>query len=185
MADMLSKIKSEIKRSSGNLNDVFYLGEDESAKLRFLEEVDDALEVRWHDKYDDNIDTPCLKYYDLECPHCKSSDEELRTRNLYCWSVYNQEDDIKQIFKFPANRFSPVPQLIEMYEAYGTLTERDYLIKRTGSGFDTNYNVVPMDKEELDKDIEPHTKEEIMEVFKQIHNIELEADLDDDEELPF
>jgi len=178
MSGVLNKIKNQIKNSSRGFDDEFRLGEDESARVRFLTKFNDATEIIWHDMYDENIDTPCLKYYGVECPLCErdKKDEDLRTRSLFVWTVYNREQEKKQVFKFPANKFSPVPALVQMYEEYGTLIDRDYKITRTGTGFDINYQAIPMSKEEFDKDEEDYSEKELFDLFKTIHNVQEYAD---------
>ena len=185
---MLDKIKKEIKRSSSGMSDIFYLGDGDKAKVRFLTEVEDFVEVKWHDSYEDSIDAPCLKYFGADCPHCNSDNENLRTRNMYCATIYNHDEGGRQIFKYAANRFSPIPALISMYETYSSILTRDFVISRTGTSFDIDYSVVPMDKSEFKKSAEEFTKKEMFEKFKIIHNIDIEMeDMEDDEEfeMPF
>lgn len=184
MLSVLDKIKDQIKNSSQSFDDEFYLGEDEKQRIRFLQDFEDAIEVIWHDEYEESIDSPCLKYYGLSCPLC--DDNDVRTRSVFAWTVYNYDAEQKQIFKYPANKFSPVSSLVQMYESYGTLLDRDYTITRTGTGFDTDYQSVPMDKAEFDPDgdidAEPWSKKEMFEKFKAIHNVESYVSSDDRDE---
>ena len=46
------------------------------------------------------------------------------------------------------------PSLIGCYQAYGTLTDRDYRIQRSGGGLDTTYMVAPLDPDPDLKDYE-------------------------------
>ena len=145
---ILDKIKKRISDSSKTLTDEFYLGQDKKSRVRFISDFEEAKEFVWHDKYKESINMPCLKAYNKECPACPDGEDtkEIRTRTIYVWTVYNHDLDKKQIFKFTATNFTPVPALVAMYEAYSTLCDRDFVISRTGTGFDISYNVVPMDK---------------------------------------
>lgn len=192
---ILDSVKKQIKNASSNFSDVFYLGEDDKRRVRFIDDFEDAVQVRWHDKYADEIDTPCLEYYNLPCPYCNNND--VRTRDQFAWTIYNYEQEAKQIFLYAANNFTPVSDLVGLYESYGTLTDRDYTVSRTGTGFDTNYQVIPMDKSKLKVDVEKFTKKELFAKFKKIYNVEAHKeedsggvneveDFDDDDfEVPF
>ena len=47
---------------------------------------------------------------------------------------------------YPMNNCTPLAGLTAMYETYGTLLDKDYVISRTGKAQNTTYSVVPMDK---------------------------------------
>ena len=47
---------------------------------------------------------------------------------------------------FPVNNCSPIPALMAMYENYGTITDRDYVISVSGKQQNKTFSVVPMDK---------------------------------------
>lgn len=172
---MLDKIKKEINRSSSSFNDEFYLKDGNKAKLRFLKDFEEAVEVKWHDNYDEKIDTPCLEYYGLDCQYCEGN-ADVRTRANFVWPVYNYEEERVQLFRFAANSYTPVPQLMSMYESYGTMLNRDFQISRSGTSFDISYQVVPMDKSEFNKDVDVPEESEIFEMLANIHNVNFEAD---------
>jgi hypothetical protein len=175
---MLDKIKKKISDASKTVTDEFYVGQDKKARVRFLTDLEDAMEVLWHDKFEDSINVPCLKHYKLDCPYCKASDKKIRTRQVFAWTIYNYELDKVQIFKFPANNFTPVPSLVAMYESYGTLLDRDYVISRTGTGFEISYHVVPMDKTKFKKSVKPFSKEQIMKKWRKKYNVDDVEDVD-------
>lgn len=189
---ILDKIKKEIKRSSSSFNLEFYLKDGDKAKIRFLTDFEDAIGIKWHDKYKDKIDTPCLEYYGKECKFCAGEVDDVRTRENFIWPIWNYEQEIVQFFRFAANSYTPIPQLMTMYESYGTITNRDFQISRSGTSFDISYQVVPMDKSEFKKDVDVPSKKEIFKQIADIHNVEFEAkkkkgikkvvDLDDDDD---
>ncbi len=168
---ILDRIKSKIDRSSQSITDEFYVGKDKKAKIRFLNDLEDAFEVTWHDKYEESIDTPCLSHFGISCPLCDLDKEEVRTREVFVLSVFNHDIDKKQIFKYPANNFSPFPGLVALFENYGTLIDRDIVIARKGTGFDINYQCVPMDKSTFNGTEKPFTKKEIFKKWVKMYEV--------------
>lgn len=172
MVDLLKKIKKKISEASRAVTDEFYVGQDKKARVRFLIDLEDGLEVTWHDKFEDGVNTPCFSHFGLSCPYCDiSGKDKPRTRQFFAWTIFNYETDKKQIFRYPANSFSPIPSLVAMYEAYGTLCDRDFVITRTGTGFEINYQVVPMDKSNFKGDKKPFTKIEIFKKWAKMYDI--------------
>jgi len=176
---MLKRIKQKITEASRTITDEFYVGQDKKARIRFLSDLEDALEVTWHDKYEDAVNTPCLSHFGLSCPFCGLDKSKVRTRQIFAWTVYNYDTDKKQIFKFPANSFSPVPNLVAMYESYGTVCDRDFVITRTGTGFDVDYQVVPMDKSAFKGDDKPFSKKEICIKWAKMYEIHTETEAEE------
>lgn len=187
MQSMLKRIKQRINEASRAITDEFYVGQDKKGRIRFLNDLEDAIEVTWHDKFEDAINTPCLSHFGLECPFCDLEKGKVRTRNVFAWTVYNYEIGKKQIFRYAANNFSPIPTLVTLFESYGTLCDRDYVITRNGTGFEMSYHVVPMDKSKFKGDAKPFTKEEIFKKWGRMYDVqgELEgaSEEDGDEEV--
>ena len=175
MKSMLKRIKQKISEASRTITDEFYVGQDKKARVRFLNDLEDALEVTWHDNYEDGINTPCYSHFGLNCPFCKLDKSKIRTRQIFTWTIYNYDIDKKQIFRYPANNFTPIPNLVAMYEGYGTICDRDFVIARTGTGFEINYQVVPMDKSAFKGDSEPLSKEAISKKWAKIYEIQTET----------
>lgn len=144
MSGLVDKIKGDVKRAGTNKSKFIYFREGVKQRVRFLVDMDDGLEVTFHDSYERNINVPCQEIFGRDCPYCE--EEGLRTRSLYAWPVYNYENKEVQIFMFPVNNCSPVPALMAMYENYGTITDRDYVISVSGRQQNKTYSVVPMDK---------------------------------------
>lgn len=144
MAGLLSKIKNDVKKAGANKGKFIYFREGQKIRIRFLSDMDDGMEIKFHDSYEKGINVPCQELFGRSCKHCDN--EELRTRSLYLWSVYNYEANEVQLFMFPVNNCSPVPALVAMYETYGTLTDRDYVISVSGKAQNKTFSVVPMDK---------------------------------------
>lgn len=146
---LVDKIKSDVKKAGGNKRKIVYLRPGTKIRVRFLEDMDEGKEITFHDSFKLGVNTPCQEQYDRNCPYCENEDEEIRTRSMYAWSVWNYDAKEVQIFLFAVNNCSPVPALVAMYETYGTLTDRDYVISKIGKSTDTTYSVVPMDKQKF------------------------------------
>lgn len=141
---LIDNIRAEVKKSGQSKSKFFYVREGEKARIRFLNDMNDGMEVAFHDSFAKSINVPCQEIFGRTCDYCE--DEELRTRSQYVWSVYNYEAKEVQLFMFPVNNCTPIPALMSMYENYGTLTDRDYVVGVTGKQQNKTYSVVPMDK---------------------------------------
>lgn len=141
---LVDKIKSDVKKSGSNKSKIFYVRDGQKARVRFLTDMDDGIEVVMHDSYERGINVPCREHFGKSCKYCE--DESLRTRSNYAWPVYNYETNEVQILMYPVNNYTPVPALMAMYETYGTITDRDYVIGVTGKQQNKSFSVIPMDK---------------------------------------
>lgn len=141
---LVDKIKADVKKSGQNKGKFIYFREGQKQRIRFLTDMDDGMEITFHDSYAKSIAVPCQEHFGRNCPYCE--DEELRTRSQYIWSVYNYETKEVQLFMFPVNNCSPIPALMAMYENYGTICDRDYVISVSGKQQNKTFSVVPMDK---------------------------------------
>lgn len=142
---IVDRIKEEAKRSGTSKRKFTYFREGQKQRVRFLNEMDEGIEIDFHDSYEKNINVPCQEAIGKSyCPYCE--DTELKTRTQYAWSVWNYETGEVQIFMFRVNNCSPVPALLAMWENYGTIMDRDYVISQSGSRADKTFSVVPMDK---------------------------------------
>ena len=141
---LVDKIKNEAKKTGSNKGKFIFFPEGKKVRIRFLSDMDDGIEVKFHDSFEAGINVPCQEVYGRDCPYCE--DEDLRTRNLYAWPVWDYESKEVKIFMFAVNNCSPVPALMAMYENYGTLLDRDYVLTVTGKQQNKTFSVVPQDK---------------------------------------
>lgn len=141
---LLDKIKADAAKSGSNKGKFIYFKEGEKKRVRFLTDLEDGFEVVFHDSYEAGINVPCQEIFGRSCMYC--DEEGLRTRTQYAWSVWDYESAEVKIFMFPVNNCSPVPPISAMYETYGTLLDRDYVISVSGKQQNKSYTVVPMDK---------------------------------------
>lgn len=179
---LVDKIKADVKKSGQNKGKFVYFREGNKIRVRFLTDMDDGMEVTFHDSFAKGVNVPCQEHFGRTCPHCE--DEELRTRSQYVWSVYNYETKEVQLFMFPVNNCSPIPALMAMYENYGTITDRDFIISVSGKQQNKTFSVVPMDKVKFrNEKAKPFSEKAILKMLDKAFPCELEED-DEEEEVP-
>lgn len=174
---LLDKIKNDVKKSGQNKGKFIYFREGNKQRVRFLTDMDDGMEVVFHDSFERSVNVPCQELFGRDCPYCE--DDSLRTRSQYVWSVYNYETKEVQLFMFPVNNCSPIPALMAMYENYGTLTDRDYVISVSGKQQSKTFSVVPMDKVKFrNEKAKPFSEKAILKMLDKA----FPSDLDDEDE---
>ena len=141
---LVDDIKNQVKKSGTNKSKFLYFKSGTKVRVRFLDDMENGHKVKFHDSFTAGVNVPCQETFDRECPYC--DDDELRTRDQYAWSVWDYDAKEVKILMAPVNQCSPVPALVSMFEAYGTLCDRDYVITKSGQQQSTTFSVVPMDK---------------------------------------
>lgn len=179
---LVDKIKADVKKSGQNKSKFIYFREGNKVRIRFLTDMDDGMEVTFHDSFEKSLNVPCQEHFGRACPHCE--DETLRTRSQYIWSVYNYETKEVQLFMFPVNNCSPIPALMAMYENYGTITDRDYVISVSGKQQNKTFSVVPMDKVKFrNEKAKPYSEKAILKMLDKAFPCDaVEDDEDEDED---
>lgn len=189
---LLKDIKKAVRNSGASKGKFIYFKADTKTRVRFLQDVEDGIKVPFHDSFALGINVPCQEIYGRECKYC--GDEDLRHRDLFAWSVYDYDANEVKILMAGVSSFSPIPNLIAMYEEYGTLLDRDYVIGRTGSQLNTSYSVIPMDKATFkNKKAKALSHKEMLDLIDKAHPTEeiskdageepeVEDDWDDEEE---
>lgn len=177
---LLNSIKNDVKKSGQNKGKFIYFREGQKVRIRFLQDMDDGLEILWHDSYEHGINVPCQEIFGRECEYC--DDDTLRTRKQYCWSVWNYETKEVQLFMFAVNNCSPIPSLVAMYENYGTLMDRDYVISVSGKQQNKTFSVVPMDKVKFrNEKAKPLAKKTVLKMIEKAWPDENADSSDDDD----
>lgn len=146
MSGVLSAIKKDVEKAGSNRGKIFFIKGGNKSRVRFLDDMDDGRIIRVHDRWDPQLNVLCRKNKDedADCEFCGM--DGIRTRDQYAWAVWDYDAGEVKILMYPANQYSPVPGLVALYDAYGTITDRDFSISRSGSGTDTSYAVIPLDK---------------------------------------
>lgn len=178
---LLDNIKKDAKKSGQSKGKFIYFREGQKTRVRFLQDMDEGLEVTFHDSYEQGINVPCQEHFGKDCPYC--GDDSLRTRSQYAWSVWNYETNEVQVFMFPVNNCSPIPALVALYETYGTLTDRDYVISVSGKQQNKSFSVVPMDKAKFrNQKAKPFSEQALLKMIDKAWPAENSGDDDEDED---
>lgn len=181
MAGLVDSIKSDVKKAGTNKGKFIYFREGQKQRVRFLVDMDDGMEIKFHDSYERSINVPCQEIFGRDCPYC--DDDGVRTRSQYAWSVYNYETKEVQIFMFPVNNCSPIPALMAMYENYGTIIDRDYVISVAGKQQNKTYSVVPMDKVRFrNAKAKPFSEKAILKMLDKAYPCDAAGSDDDDDD---
>lgn len=177
----LSDIKSEISKSGTSKGKFMFFKEDSKARVRFLTDMEDGLEIKFHDSFALGVNVPCQEEFGRECEYCE--DENLRTRKMYVWSVYDYESKEVKLLMAAVNNCSPVPALASLYETYGTLLDRDYEIKRIGKGQNTTYSVIPLDKAKFrNNKVKPLSDSAILKYIDKAYPADNNEDFEEEDE---
>jgi hypothetical protein len=127
----IASLKKRLKKGSGGQ----YLSRvpgDGALTVRFLTEPDEWIE------YFEHFDQ-MRKFYPCtdNCPGCLEGDKP--SKRYLSNAVDTQENKVIPLV-LPASAAS---SLVKKYDKYATLLDRDYEIARSGTGFDTEYEVTP------------------------------------------
>lgn len=180
MGGLVDKIKNDVKKSGSNKGKFIYFREGQKQRIRFLQDMDDGLEVTFHDNFERGIAVPCQELFGRDCPYC--DEEGIRTRSQYIWSVWNYETNEVQLFMFPVNNCSPIPPLMALYETYGTITDRDYVVNVTGKQQNKSYTVVPMDKNKFrNSKAKPYSKSAVLKMLDKAWPCDADDEDEEDE----
>lgn len=180
---LVDKIKADVKKSGQNMSKFIYFREGTKQRIRFLTDMDDGMEVTFHDSFAASINVPCQEHFGRSCPYCE--DESLRHRSQYVWSVYNYDTKEVQLFMYPVNNCTPIPALMAMYENYGTITDRDYVISVSGKQQNKTFSVVPMDKVKFRNDkAKPYSEKAILKMLDKAFPCDASVEEEDEDENP-
>lgn len=178
---LLSEIKKDAKKSGQSKGKFIYFREGQKVRIRFLQDMDDGLQITFHDSFEKSVNVPCQSHFGRECPYCDRDD--MRTRSQYVWSVWNYETNEVQLFMFPVNNCSPIPALVAMYENYGTLSDRDYVISVSGRQQNKTFSVVPMDKVKFrNAKAKPYSESQVLKMLDKAFPCEVEDEEDEEED---
>lgn len=177
---ILDKIKQDVKKSGNNKSKIIYFREGEKKRIRFLTDMEDGIEVVMHDSFEKGINVICRETFGDDCEFC--ADDDLRTRSNYIWSVWDYDSNEVKLLMQAVSRCSPIPALMAMYENYGTLCDRDYVITSTGRQISKTFSVIPMDKQKFrNQKAKPYSQKQVLSILEKAFPYD-DADADDDDE---
>lgn len=176
---LIDDIKNDVKRAGANKGKIMFFKEGVKSRIRFLDDMDEGRKFTFHDSFAKSVNVPCQMAFGRDCKYCE--DDELRTRDLYCWSVYDYESKEVKILLQPVNNCSPIPAIMALYETYGTLTDRDYIISVSGKQQNKTFSVVPMDKNKFrNPKAKPLSEEKILSILDKAFPADDEDEDEDD-----
>lgn len=182
---LIDSMKERIKNSGSSRKEVFYVGADSKKRIRFLQELDDGFEFKFHSHWNRGVNALCAEVYGQDCPYCADTDEEMKEVTQYAWNVWDYDANAVRILLYKATGISPVPQLIEFAEEYGTICDRDYTIKKTGKGMSGNVTVIPAEVSKFrNSKAKPFSYKQIVKLLQAAFPINSEdaSDAPDDDE---
>lgn len=183
MAGLVDRIKNDVKKAGTNKGKFMYFRPDTKVRIRFLQDMDDGLELVFHDSFEKSVNVPCQEVFGRSCDYCE--DDDLRTRTQYCWSVWDYEAKEVKLFMFAVNNFTPIPALMAMYENYGTITDRDYVVSVSGKGTSKSYSVIPMDKVRFRNDkAKPYSEKSVLKMLDKAFPCDSSNGDDDEDDRP-
>lgn len=181
MSGLIGKMKDDVKKSGANKGKILYVREGSKVRVRFLQELDDGLEVVMHDSFEKGINVICQEQLGKHCDYCEM--DGLRTRSNYVWSVWDYDSNEVKLMMYPVNNCSPIPALLALNETYGTITDRDYVISVHGKQQNKQFSVVPLDKVKFrNEKAKPMTEKAIWNVLSKAFPTDDASDEDDEEE---
>jgi hypothetical protein len=136
--------KADAPEQSGNYLRNFQKGE---TLVRFLAEVDDW--QLFHEHFNaQGRSFPCTNDKDT-CPGCTSSNEKMRERKRkYAALLWNVKKDVVLPYRIPVSLSDRMSARSERNG--GTILSRDFVVLKSGSGMDTEYDVDQEDKYPVD-----------------------------------
>lgn len=186
---VLDNMKKKIKESGSNKKEIVYFGKDSKQKFRFLQELDEAYEYDVHSSWNEGFTSICRASLGDECPLCEDdSIEDMKLNTHFALSVWDYDTQSVRIMFCKANGVSPIPSLIEYYEEYGTIMDRDYTCKKQGSGMGSTLTVLPGEKMRFSqKNAKPFNQKQVEKILLKafpmpgVPNKEAEDEDDEDE----
>ena len=183
---LIDSMKERIKNSGSSRKEIFYVGADSKKRIRFLQELDDGYEFKFHAHWNRGVNALCPEIYGKDCPYCSDTDEEMKEVTQYAWNVWDYDANAVRILLYKATGISPVPQLIEFAEEYGTICDRDYTIKKIGKGMSGNVTVIPAEVSKFrNNKAKPFSYKQIVKLLQAafpVNEEDRESDDDEDEE---
>ena len=185
---VVDAIKNQVRSGGSAFKNFFAIrGSGEQVRIRFLDNLDKAIQITMHTRWQD-IDHPCLTYYGKPCPNCDNPD--IKAVDFFAMNVYNYETKKVEIFFFKASKNSPLNQIVMIYENSSddpkrkTITNQDLIIQRNGVKFETSYAVIQGRKGQFPKagQVKKFTKKEIFDLVLKAHN-KVGEEIDDYEDV--
>ena len=134
---------------------------DGEVTVRFIEECDDWIVFREH--YLNKKSFPCTE--DDSCPGCNSDDDDVRRASRkYATNIMLVSNKAVLPFRIPITLAKRAFSRAERND--GTITNRDYVVMKSGKGLDTEYDIEAEDKYTLDLDSLRKEAKDLQEILR-------------------
>lgn len=178
--DLIKAMKERIAKSGANKKEILYFGKDAVKRIRFLQELDKGFQFQFHNDWSAGIFELCKDPEDHE--NCKLCEDGIGLQDNFVWSVWDYDSGSVRLLQFKATGVTPVPAFIEMFEEFGTITDRDYKVKKVGQGQGGSFVVTPLDKERFkNSKAKPYTYKQVKEIMEKAW-VSKDLDTDDEDE---
>lgn len=179
---LIANIKKEVKERGNSVKEIIFFQTDKKRRIRFLQELDDGLSYKFHSSFTQGVNEICAEQFGDDCIYCDSKDDSIKDEIRYIWSVYDYDSNSVKIMMFKVSRATPVESFIELADNYGTIIDRDYTLKKNGTGTDSSYSVVPSDRSPFrNKKAKAFSQSQVEDILRKAYS---SNDLDDDDEQP-
>lgn len=155
--------------------------------VRFIDEVDEWIAYKEHFTADKK-GYPCSQVAD--CPGCNAeTEDERKASRKYATNVYIPSVKLVLPYRVP---ITVAKKMFTRAERNGTITNRDWVVIRSGKGYDTEYDIEQDEKYAVDLNVLRSEALDIEEVFQAMYEdvwgkpeqkSEPKADKSDDEEI--
>ena len=177
IVESIRKALHEGGQGGGNtLQEILLVPKDGKKLIRFLTEFDKALPIIMHDQFKVMYPQPCLRYYEEPCPfHGESG---FRETTQYAFTVWDYESQSKRVAMWKATAAGPMEDLLYQFDKNSTITDRDWEIKRSGTGTKGTTRARSMDPAPFEGKLsQPFPEERVMEIVKGLIAARTLADL--------
>lgn len=162
----IKSLRNSMKKGGGGQG-LQRVSDKEPLVVRFLTEPDE-----WFEYYE-HFDEGKKRFYVCtdNCPYC--ADDARASKRALASVVIVDEGKVVPL-ALPANL---VGRLLNKYDKYNTMIDRDYELIRTGTGFDTEYDVTPEAPNRMKLD-----RFEVLDAIEILESMTPDGGDDDDEE---
>lgn len=171
-ASFTEAIKKALQESAaGGLSmpeEVFFVGQDEIKKGRFLSEWEGRTAIVMHARFQYMMPQPCLKQYGEPCPFHGDAMQAKETKTWYAWTLWSYEVNAKRLGLWKPSQNTPIGQMLDLFELKGTIRDRDALFTKSGKGPKTTTRVkMWLDPEPFaGDDVQPLSEARVLEIVK-------------------
>jgi hypothetical protein len=165
IVETIRKALTEGGTGSSMPQEILFVKSDAPVRVRLLSEFNEPVAIIMHDKFKFMFPQPCLKYYNEPCPFHGVSG--YKTVTWYAWTVWDYDNQEKKIGLWKATLASPIEQLLDLFDANGTIKDRDVTMVKVGTGPKTRVKVKAQPPTPFEGKLsKPYSEEKVMEIVK-------------------